>query len=97
MVQDPDPDFSITMETKYMEDKKEVLDGLQGLSECQNYLFLLPIFPPSSHSSQETKETSTPTRPVENVALTTKGLQERKHNTEWDDGGKISNKNKVIQ
>ena len=29
-----------------------------------NYLFLLPIFPP--------------TRPVENVALATKGLQERK-------------------
>jgi hypothetical protein len=27
--------------------------------------------------SQETKETSSPTRPVENVILTTKGLQER--------------------
>jgi hypothetical protein len=23
-----------------------------------------------------------------------KGLQERKHNIEWDDGGKIDNKNK---
>ena len=31
----------------------------------------------SSVSSQETEET---TKPVENVALTTKGLQERKHN-----------------
>ena len=36
----------------------------------------------------------TPTRIVENVTLTTKGLQERKHNIEWDDGGKIGNKNK---
>ena len=39
--------------------------------------------------SQETEEISTPTRPVENVVLTTKGLQER--NTQvvgWDDGEK---------
>ena len=28
------------------------------------------------------------------VALTTKGLQERKHNIEWDESGKIGNKNK---
>ena len=35
-----------------------------------------------------------PTRSVENVALTMKGLQERKHNIEWDDGGNIGNKNK---
>ena len=34
-------------------------------------------------SSQETEETI---RPVENVTLTTKGLQERKHN-----GGKMDN------
>ena len=34
------------------------------------------------------EETSNPTRPVINVALTTKGLQERKHNIEWNDGGK---------
>ena len=34
------------------------------------------------------------TRPVENVTLTTKGLQERKHNIKWDDSGKIDNKNK---
>ena len=27
-------------------------------------------------------------RPVENVVLTTKGLQERKNSIEWDDGGK---------
>ena len=31
---------------------------------------------------------------VENVALTTEGLQERKYNIEWDNGGKIGNKNK---
>ena len=36
--------------------------------------------------SQETEET---TRPVENVALTTEGLQEKKTTTcEWDDSGK---------
>ena len=35
-----------------------------------------------------------PTSPIENAALTTKGLQERKHNIVWDDGGKIGNKNK---
>ena len=39
--------------------------------------------------SQETEETSTPTRPVENVVLTTKGLQERNTTVVWDDGGKI--------
>ena len=33
---------------------------------------------------QETEETSTPTRPVEDVVLTTKGLQER--NTQLLDG-----------
>ena len=36
-------------------------------------------------------------RPVENVALTTKVLQERKTTIEWDDRGKMSNKNKLIQ
>ena len=60
-----------------------------GLSPLTRHFqhFLLPIFPPSSHSqvvffpvglsclNQETEET---TRPVENVALTAKGLQERK-------------------
>ena len=40
---------------------------------------------------QETKETQHPTRPVENVALTTKGLQERNRNIEWDDDGKVGN------
>ena len=49
-------------------------------------------FPPSFHLTvvnQETEVTSTPTRPVENVILTTKGLQERNTNVGWDDGGKI--------
>ena len=40
------------------------------------------------------EETQHPTRPVDNVALTIKGLQERKQNIERDDGGKIGNKNK---
>jgi hypothetical protein len=68
-----------------------------------NYLFLLSIFQPSSHSmlcllslglSSLIRYFQHPTRPVENLALTTKGLQERKHNIEWNDGGKIGNKNK---
>jgi hypothetical protein len=42
--------------------------------------------------SQETEEIQHPTIPVENVALTMKGLQENKHNIEWDNGGKIDNK-----
>ena len=35
-----------------------------------------------------TEVTSTPTRPVDNVAITTKGLQDRNKYTRWDDGGK---------
>ena len=42
------------------------------------------------------KKLQQPTRHVENVALTTKGLQEIKTTIEWDDGGKIGNKNKLI-
>ena len=37
-----------------------------------------------------------PPRPVENVTLTTKGLQEIKTTIEWNEGGKIGNKNKLI-
>ena len=33
-----------------------------------------------------------PTRPVENVALTTKSLQDKNTTIEWDDGGNIGNK-----
>ena len=32
--------------------------------------------------------TSTPTRPVDNVVITTKGLQDRHTYILWDDGGK---------
>ena len=39
------------------------------------------------------KKLQHPTSPVENVALTSEGLQERKLNIEWEDGGKIGNKN----
>ena len=42
------------------------------------------------------KKLGHPKRPVENVALTMKGLQERKTTIEWDDGGKMGNKNKLI-
>jgi hypothetical protein len=38
--------------------------------------------------SQGTEVTSSPRRPVENVVLTTKGLQDRKTNIRWKDGGK---------
>ena len=41
----------------------------------------------------DVEETSTPTRPVENV-LTTKGLQEKNTTVGWDDGGKIKIINK---
>ena len=73
------------------------------MGRFQNNLFLLPIFPPSSHSMScfhpiglwsLMRHFYHPKRPVENVALTTKGLQERKHNIEWNDVGKIGNKNK---
>ena len=36
------------------------------------------------------------TRTVENFELTAKGLQERKSTIEWDDGGKIGNKDQLI-
>ena len=36
---------------------------------------------------EETEVTSTPTKPVDNVVITTKGLQDRKIHI-WDDGGK---------
>jgi hypothetical protein len=38
--------------------------------------------------SQQTEETSTPTRSVENVVLTKKGLQKRNKSVAWDDGEK---------
>ena len=44
--------------------------------------------------SQETEVTSTPTRPVENVVITTKGLQDR--NTYVLDGTTVENKGKLI-
>ena len=43
-------------------------------------------------SNRRQKKLKQPTRPVENVILTTKDLQERKHNIEWDDGRKIGYK-----
>ena len=44
--------------------------------------------------SQETEVTSTPTRPVENVVIATKGLQDR--NNLLLDGRKVENKGKLI-
>ena len=45
-------------------------------------------------SSQETEVTSTPTRPVENVVITTRGLQDR--NIDISDGTTVENKSKTI-
>ena len=44
--------------------------------------------------SQETEVTSTPTRPVENVVITTKGLNDR--NNILLDGKTVENKGKLI-
>ena len=44
--------------------------------------------------SQETEVTSTPTRPVDNVVITTKGLQDR--NNLLLDGRTVENKGKLI-
>ena len=44
--------------------------------------------------SQETEVTSTPTRPVHNVVITTKGLQDR--NINILDGTTVENKGKLI-
>ena len=43
---------------------------------------------------QETEVTSTPTRPVDNVVITTKGLQDR--NINILDGTPVENKGKLI-
>ena len=61
------------------------LNPLYYLNQLELFYYFTVICP-----SQETEETSIPTRPVENVVLTTKGLQEKIHtNVGWDDGGKI--------
>ena len=44
--------------------------------------------------SQETEVTSTPTRPVDNVVITMKGLQDR--NIHIIDGTTVENKGKLI-
>ena len=48
----------------------------------------------SNCPSQETEVTSTPTRPVDNVVITTKGLQDR--NINILDGKTVENKGKLI-
>ena len=47
-----------------------------------------------NYPSQETEVTSTPTRPVGNVVITTKGLQDR--NISILDGTTVENKGKLI-
>ena len=55
---------------------------------------LLQHFQQVNCPSQETEVTSTPTRPVENVVITTKGLQDR--NNLLLDGRTVENKGKLI-
>ena len=55
---------------KYFTGKSRLLDHVLGMKDTFKYHG-------TTVESQETEET---TRPVENVALTTKGLQERKYN-----------------
>ena len=46
------------------------------------------------YPSQETEVTSTPTRPVDNVVITTKGLQDRNINILA--GTTVENKGKIV-
>ena len=71
------------------------------ISVIINVLFYL-YFSPSFHliyvcfcPNQETEVTSTPTRSVENVVITTRGLQDR--NNLLLDGRTVENKGKLIQ
>ena len=48
----------------------------------------------NTRPSQETEVTSTPTRPVDNVVITTKGLHDR--NIHILDGTTVGNKGKLI-
>ena len=64
-------------------------------------IYCLPLFPPTSHLiyvcfclSQETEVTSTPTRPIKNVVITTKGLQDK--NIHILGGTTMKNKGKPI-
>ena len=50
--------------------------------------------PTVNYPRQETEVTSTPTRPVDNVVITTKGLQNR--NIHIIDGTTVENKGKLI-
>ena len=54
------------------------------------------IWTPSTAQARRQKKLQHPTRPVDNVALMTKGLQEIKHNYWMGQWWKICNKNKFI-
>ena len=58
------------------------------------YLCFCPVELTVNCSSQETEVTSTPTRPVDNVVIATKGLQDR--NTNIIAGTTMENKVKLI-
>ena len=57
---------------------------------CRPFIVITTL----STGQQETEVTSTPTRPVDNVVITTKGLQYR--NIHIFDGTTVENKGKLI-
>ena len=63
------------------------------LLSCRPFV-VITTFQQDLEPSQETEVTLTPTRPVENVVITTKGLQER--NSLLLDGRTVENKGKLI-
>ena len=65
-----------------------------GRFQLELIYFYYLFFQLSTVQSRRQKKLQHPTKPFENVVLTTKGLQDRKTTIEWDDGGKIGNKNK---
>ena len=62
------------------------MDKIINLGSCVSNTFNYP--------NQDTEVTSTPTRPVENVVITTKGLQDR--NNLLLDGRTMENKGKLV-
>ena len=67
--------------------------GLVGI-EVTSVFWLGQLTVQQNCPSQETEVTSTPTRPVDNVVITTKGLQDR--NINILDGRTVEKKGKLI-
>ena len=81
------PVDNVVITTKGLQ-KQQLFDGRTVGNEGK--LILTEIFP-SAHKHEETevRVTSTPTRPVDNVVITTKGLQDRNNNSLMEGRWKI--------